>query len=347
MSKYFMTSVADVRLYDSSDVLVATAKTLMDSSIDVSVAETEVRGGKGNALQYVLSAGADLSLTLSETQFSLDFLEQTLGATLATGVNIFSEETITLDASKEGTVAGTPLAYQNTAIYAWITHVATDTVERVVFAGSTFTSAVGVEDDVVCVRYYNLDAAAKQITIGANVIPNIVRAELETQLADSTSSTNVVGSVRFTVPSLKLSGAFTMSMSPDGVSETPLTGKALAYSPTSGSCTGVDVLGYITRVIDSALWYSDVVAMALIGGDLALTHQGAATVVAKAIHDDGSVSTPPVADLTFSSTETGFATIGAQTGIIATVAPGVTIISCTITSKTSIDAALTLTVSAP
>jgi len=37
MSKLFMTSVADAYLYDEDDVLIGTSKTLMDSSIEVTV----------------------------------------------------------------------------------------------------------------------------------------------------------------------------------------------------------------------------------------------------------------------------------------------------------------------
>lgn len=339
-----MTSVADAYMYDDSDNLLATAKTLMDSSVEVTLSNTDVRGGKGNPLQYILFNGPEMNLTLTDTQFNIDFLAQTLGATLGTGVNVFSEEDVTLGAGGTGTVTGTPLAYTVTTVYGWVTH-SDATVERVTFSGSNFTSASGSENDVVCVRYYNLDSAARQVSVNANIIPNIVRVELEAQLANSESSTNVVGKVVFTIPQLSLSGAFALSMTPDGVSNTPLTGRALSYTPTSGSCANQDVLGYITRVIDSANWYDTVVAMAIVGGDIALTHPTTHTVVAKAIHSDGSVSTPPPADLTFASATGATATIGANTGLITTVATGNSLISVYPTSAPAYDASVTLTVS--
>ena len=345
MAKYFLTSVADARLYDSDDNLVATAKTLMDSSIEVALSTTDVRGGKGNPLQYILYQGADMNLTLTETQFSLDFLAKTLGQTTATGAAVFYEETVTLAGSAIGTITETALAYQNTATYVWVTH-SDDSVERLVTAGGTFTSATGSEDDVVCVRYYYTDSAAKQITINSNIIPAIVRVELEAQLANSEDSTNVVGKVVFTVPKFSLSGNFSMAMTPDGVSTTPLTGRALAHSPTTtGSCSNVDVLGYITRVLDSANWYDDCIALAIVGGDIALTHATTHTVVVKGVHSDGSVSTPPPADLTFASATGATATIGAQTGLITTVAAGSSAITCYITSKAALDVGVTLVVS--
>lgn len=344
MSKYFMTSVADAYLYDTNDNLVGTSKTLMDSSIEVTLSNTDVRGGKGNPLQYILFNGAEMNLTLTETQFSLDFLSQTLGDTLGTGVNVFSEEEITLAASAVGTIVGTAIAYQTATIYGWVTH-SDGNIERVTISGQTFTSTYGVEDDVVCVRFYNLDSAAKQIEIAANVIPGIVRVELEAQLADSESSTNVVGKVIFTIPKLSLSGAFSMSMTPDGVANTPLTGRALAYTPTSGGCANQSVLGYITRVLDSANWYDDAIALAIVGGDVTLaTTTSTKTVVVKAIHSDGSVSTPPIADLTFASVTPATATFIAS--VITGVVAGSTYVSATITSKTAIDVSIEVTVPA-
>ena len=343
MSKLFMTSVADAYLYDADDVLIGISKTLMDSSIEVTVSNTDVRGGKGNPLQYILYNGPELNMTLTETQFSLDFLAATLGDTLGTGANVFTQEDVTLGGGGAGTITGTAIAYQTATIYGWVTH-SDGTIERVTISGTSFTSSYGSSGDDVCIRYYNLDSAAKQIVVNANIIPSIVRVELEAQLADSEASTNVVGKVIFTVPKLALSGAFSMSMTPDGVANTPLTGRALSYTPTSGTCANQAVLGYITRVIDSANWYDDAIALAIVGGDIALTHPDTQLITVKAVHSDGSVSEPPTADLTFDSGTPATATISGA-GLITTVATGSSWIGVTITAKTEIDVYIDLTVS--
>ena len=44
--KKFLTSVADCYFYDESDNLLAYGKTLLDSSLDVKLASTEVRVGR-------------------------------------------------------------------------------------------------------------------------------------------------------------------------------------------------------------------------------------------------------------------------------------------------------------
>ena len=51
-TKKFLTSVMDAYLYDESDNLLGIAKTLIDSSLDVKLASSEVRGGRGNQVLY-------------------------------------------------------------------------------------------------------------------------------------------------------------------------------------------------------------------------------------------------------------------------------------------------------
>jgi len=341
--KYFLTSVADVWLYDENDNLVGTSKTLMDSSLELTLSNTDVRGGKGNALQYILYQGADLNVTLTDTQFNLDFLAKTSGQNLATGANVYAEEDVTLGAAGAGTVTGTPIVIQGSTIYGWVTH-SDGYVERVTFTGQNFTSAYGAENDVVCVRYFNTNAAAKELTINANIVPSIVRCVMDAQLASSDDSANIIGKVEFVINRLTLSGNFALSMTADGVATTPLTGRALSYTPTSGSCANQAVYGTITRVVDSANWYDDVEALAIVNGDLALTDPATEQLLVKAVHTDGSVSTPPVADLTFASDDAGVATVDSA-GLVTTVAAGTTYISVTITAKPAVDAAVECVVS--
>jgi len=344
-NNYFVTSVADARLFDFNDNLVATSKVLMDSSIEVTTSNTDVRGGKGNALQFIYWHSGDLSVTLTDTQFNLAFLAESVGDTLTTGADVYAKETVTLGAGGAGTVLGTPKAIQGTSAYGWITHDGVDTEERVMFSGSGFTSTVGAENDVVCVYYYKTDSAAKQMKINSNIVPNKLRLVLDAQLAEKNdSSANVIGKVEFIVPKFQLSGAFSLTMTADQVMQTPITGRALETAVTSNGCSASGVLAYVTRVIDDANWYDDVEALAFVGGDVALTHPDTYQTTVRAVHTDGGVSTPPVADLTFATDAAGTATISSA-GLITSVAAGTTYASVTITSKTSIDASIEVVIS--
>lgn len=344
-NKEFMVSVADLWAYDESDNLILTGKTLVDSSIEVTLGNADIRGGQGNQLQHVYYHSSDMTINIMEAQFNLAYLASTIGSTLGTGANVYTEEDVTLTAGGAGTVTGTPLAtLGQTTIYGWVT-LTDGTVEKVTFTGSAF-SCSGAENDVVCVRYYNLNAAAKEITIKSNIVPSVLKLVMSTQLASGDVASNIIGEVQIVVPKATLTGAFSLTMAADGVSQTPLNARALAFTPSSeAGCDIIAAYAYLKKILFNTNWYDDAIALAIVGGDITLASTtGTQQTVVKAIHSDGSVSTPPVADLTFSSDAVGTATYVA--GLVTGVAAGTTTIRVTITAKTAIDAAVDVTVPA-
>ncbi len=336
--KKFLTSVADVFGYDQNDVLVFTSKTLLDSSMEVTLGSSEVRGGRGNQLLYTYYHTGAMAITLNDTQFNLALLSATAGQDIVTGNNVYTEETITLGGSGGGTVTGTPLAIQGVALYGWVTQLS-GTIERVTFTGSTFPSSSGTSGDIVCVRYYALDAASRSVTIPANAIPKIVRLVMSAQLNSSDVATNKIGEVQIIVPKFSLSGAFTLSMTSDGVSQTPLSGVAYSFSDTeSAACTSAPVYAKVIEIIDNANWYDGVIALAISGGDFALnTGNSPLQLYVYAIRTGEAPFLAPVADLTFASSDGAKATVGANTGIVTRVAAGTTTISAEITAVPTID----------
>lgn len=349
LTKKFMTSVADVFGYDENDNLLFTSKTLLDSSIEVTLGSTEVRGGRGNQLLYVYYHSNAMNVTLNDTQWNLQMLGATVGETIATGSDIYTEETITLGASGSGTVTGTPLAIQGTTIYGWVTQL-DGTIQRVTFSGSTFASSTGTSGDVVCVRYYAADAAARSITIPANSIPKVVRLVMEASLNSGDESANKIGKIQFIVYKATLSGSFTLSMTSDGVSQTPLTAMALAYQDAeTAACTSEPVYAKIVEVLDNANWYDNLIAIAVEGGNFSLaTTLGTKTLVVYGITSN-AMDAPFIidnAELSFTSATTGVATAGLHTGLITGISAGTSLISVVVDDKTSIEAQLTVTVPA-
>jgi hypothetical protein len=346
--KKFLTSVADVYGYDQSDNLVFTAKTLLDSSIDVKLGSTEVRGGRGAQLQYVYYHTNAMTVTLNDTQFNLAFLASTVGQSVVTGNNIYAEETITLGASGGGTVTGTPLAIQGTTLYGWVSQV-NGTTERVTFSGSTFASSSGTIGDSVCVRYYKANTGSTSVLIPANAIPKVVRLVMEAPLNSADVSTNQIGKVQFVVYKAVLSGSFTLNLKSDGVSQTPLTAMALAYSDaTTAACTSAPVYAKIIEIQDSANWWDGVTALAISGGDFGITAgTSPKTLVVYAIKPDG-ITAPfvvPNADLDFTSSTGAVATIGLHTGIVTRIGNGTSLLTAQITAAPLIDASCTVTAS--
>jgi hypothetical protein len=339
--KLFVFGVANAWAYDTEGTIVFQSKTLADSSLTAAVQAVDVRGGQGNFLLARYFHSPSLDLTLNDTQWNLNFIANTTGSSVTTGKNVYDEESITLAAAGAGTVVGTPLAVEGTTLYGWVI-LADGTEEKVEFTGKNFSCA-GAEGDVVIVRYYGLDSAARSMTIKNNFIPKIVRLVLEAQLFSSDQAANKVGTVLMEFPRVQLSGGFTVSLTSDGVSSTPMEAAALSYTP-AGSNEGV--LGYITQRITGTTWHSNVKALAIEGGDFGLTVGQTKQLVVYAIPNDGGAAfrVPSYADLTFASSDATKATVSAA-GLVTFVAAGPTTVKCSITAKNSVDANVVVTCS--
>ena len=341
--KKFLVSTADVYGYDSNDNLLFVGKTLLDSSIETTLSNTDVRAGKGNQLQYIYYHTAEMNITINEAQFSLEFLALNTGSSIETGADIWTEESVAVTNGAGVVTKGTPLAIQTQTIYGWVTKE-DGTVERVVFEGANFTLSDGSYNGTVCVRYYTNDAAARKVTVYADMLPSTIRLVMVGTLASSDSTTNQIGTVQIEVPRASMTGAFTLSMTPDAVAQTPLSVRALASTKTAGGCGGNrPIYATITEKVNGAKWYDNVIALAIKGGDFDLKSGDSKTLQVYAIKNDGSAAfLAPVGGLTFVSSETSKATV--EGGIVSGVAPGSSTIKATITEVPEIDANVVVTV---
>jgi hypothetical protein len=352
MSKKFLVGVGNVTAFNIStgDILFK-SKTILDDSIDITTASEEISAGQGNALQYIYYHSGRFNAKLTETQFSLNMIGQNVGASILTGKNIWTEETVTLGAAGAGTVVGTPLLTPDVSgsdIYGYVTD-ADGTTTKVTFSGSDFTLVTGAENDIVCVQYFALDSAARYVTVNSNFLPSVVRLVIDTQLASSDESSaagsSIIGKVQVEVPRFQISGSQSISMTASGVAQTPLEGMALSYAGTGG-CAGSGHYATITEVVDTSNWYDNVTFLAIADDTIALTHPDTSTLVVWAVPSNGdSAFIAPVADLSFTSGTVGTCNVGLHTGIITTVAAGSSIITCVITNKNTVGTTATVTVS--
>ena len=269
--KKFLVSTANVYGYDSDDNLLFVGTTLMDSSIETTLSNTDVRAGQGNQLQYIYYHTAEMNITINEAQFSLPYLALSVGSAITTGAEIWTTETVTVT-NGAGTVSGTPLPVSNATLYGWVNDK-NDNVERVTFSGSSFTMSDSTYNGDVCIRYYTTDAAARKVTLYADMLPSTIRLVMEAQLCSSDSTTNRIGTLQVEVPKASMTGAFTLSMTPDSVAQTPLSVRALSYTPKSnGGCTANrPVYAEIREILFDRNWYDNVTALAIEGGDFSLT----------------------------------------------------------------------------
>lgn len=341
----FLTSVADVYAYDADDNIVFTSKTLLDSSIEVTLGSAPVRGGRGNQLQYTYYHTGEFNVTLTDTQWNLALLGSTVGDVQTALYDYYKEENVTMSGSS-ASVTGTPLAFEGETIYGWATSPSGVT-EKVIFDESgTFAVSGSVAGDW-CVRYYTENATSgNAITISANMVPKVVKLVMETQLNSADVTTNKIGMVQIIIPRLQLSGAFSISMTADGIANTPLTGTALAFSDAASQGCGVSE-GYYARiieVIDNTSWYDNLIALAADGGDFSLAVDATETLTVFGIPSSGVSFKIPNDELTFTSGTPAVATAGSATGIITGKTSGSSIITFIITDMASIAGEVTVTV---
>jgi len=335
----FLTSVADVYGYDNKDTLLFTGKTLLDSSIETSLGSAPVRGGRGNQLQYIYYHTGEMKIALTETQWNLAFLGYTVGSApsvTSSNVAMYLEESIEVDSGSATagfvlkTIANTALVWLGlTTIYGWATTTSGNTFAGTFDGtGKTFSSAAAgsstdpvAPGDKVCVRFYAYNADATYIRVNANMIPSVVKLVMETQLNSADVTTNKIGIVQIIVPTATLSGAFTIAMKADGVSNTPLSATALSYSGVAGvdACVNEPYYAEIIEIIDSANWYDNIIGLSVIGGDFSLATGDTATLNVYAIPSSGSAFKAPLGgeiDFAVSDADgTGMA-IDASTGLI-------------------------------
>ena len=316
--KKFLTSVADVFGYDGSDNLLFVAKTLLDSSIEVSLGAAPVRGGRGNQLQYTYYHTAEMKFNLTETQWNLEMLGATTGGTFELG-SYYVTENATVTASS-GSVTKTPIAFDGTTIYGWATSPLGVT-QRVTFTGTNFTVTGSETSGTWCVRYYTANVSSgKSMTVKASMIPQIVKLVMETQLNSADVTTNKIGMVQIIVPKAQLSGAFTISMKADGVSNTPLTGTALSFTPSGTSTDACNVDAYyakIVEIIDSTNWYDNVVSLSISGGNFSVAKNASSTLTVYAVPSSGASFKVGNTYLDFySASQSASCPVGLHTGVV-------------------------------
>lgn len=342
--KKFLVSTANVYGYDSDDNLLFVGTTLMDSSIETTLSNTDVRAGQGNQLQYIYYHTAEMNITINEAQFSLPYLALNVGSSIVTGAKVWTTEDVTVTAGA-GTVQGTPLGITGSTLYGWVTDKEGN-IERVTFTGNSFTMSDTTYEGDVCVRYYASDAAARQITVYADMLPSTIRLVMEAQLCSSDSTTNRIGTLQVEVPKASMTGAFTLSMTPDSVAQTPLTVRALSYTPTNkGGCTADrPVYATITEILYDSNWYDNVTALAIDGGDFSLAVDATKALKVFAVPNDGTAAfLAPITGITFASDDDTKASVTTN-GVVEGEAAGTATIKATITDKPEIDANVVVTV---
>jgi hypothetical protein len=264
------------------------------------------------------------------------------------GGDAFVQESVVLSAGASGTVTGTPVAFGTYGTIGWVALPNSNNWQKVTFTSSAFTSPVGASGDSVCVKYIKNESAARKLIVSANIIPDTIHVIGKVGLFAGDSSnlqaSTKVGYVQFEIPRFLLNGSQEISMTSNGVSNTPLSGSALEVSSTT--CDGDGYYAIITEIISSSKWYDTCYALAVVDDSISLDATNTtATLDVRALYTNAMPNKPSYADLTFTSSTPATATVNSS-GVITRVAAGTTVITVVITNKNTISAQADVTVTA-
>ena len=350
MSRQFLAGAATVDML-VGDQLIATATTLLDSSITVGSTAEEVRGGPGAKLlgKYYHTSTFDINLT--DVLFKLEYFAFQTGSAIQQIADVFTSEQVTLGAGGSGTITGTPAVYQSYGTIGWAAKPGSDAYQKITFTEKAFTVAGAKEGDIYCVKYISTDNAARQITISSSFIPSEVALVMTANLyraggrgENDVNNSSKIGIVQVLVPRFQFNGSMELSMTSTGVANSPIAGSAL--DNPSADCSDGGYYAIITEQLSDSSWYDNVFALAIEDSDIELaTTTGTATLSVYALPLNGAAFKPPYEDLTFTSAANGTATV-TQEGVVTGVAHGSTTVTVSIKNKAGVEAIANITVPA-
>lgn len=350
MSRQFLAGAATVDML-VGDQLIATATTLLDSSITVGSTAEEVRGGPGAKLlgKYYHTSTFDINLT--DVLFKLEYFAFQTGSAVQQIADVFTSEQVTLGAGGSGTITGTPAVYQSYGTIGWAAKPGSDAYQKITFTEKAFTVAGAKEGDIYCVKYISTDNAARQITISSSFIPSEVTLVMTANLyraggrgENDVNNSSKIGIVQVLVPRFQFNGSMELSMTSTGVANSPIAGSAL--DNPSADCSDGGYYAIITEQLSGSSWYDNVFALAIEDSDIELaTTTGTATLSVYALPLNGAAFKPPYEDLTFTSAANGTATV-TQEGVVTGVAQGSTTVTVSIKNKAGVEAIANIAVPA-
>ena len=324
---------------DTGD-LILTSKTLVDSGINFTITEEEVRGGLANAKLGSYFHDSGLALTLTDSLFSLDMLSLQLGSTITVGTDVRIIEQVTV-ADGKITVKETPQPFGNFGVIGWASKVGEDSWTTIKFTDATKEANVsGFENgDVVCVKYYKQDVSAEDFVVSSAFIPSQIYGVLTLPLfkagteAKSYSSSSKVGEVQIEIPNFLFNGTVDLSLTSSGATTTPLSGNALVTFTGSESCESNE--GYyakLKQITYNKDEFADVKAIAVANGNIEMKVNEKVTLQVYALYS--GTKAPRLLDnskLTFVSKTQVTATVGGTDGIVSALTEGTTTIEVAVT----------------
>jgi len=214
----FLTSVADVKLYDDkTGDLILNGKTLINSSMTQAIQSQAIYAGKGSKKLFEYNYQKELSFSIEDATFNTSYIcLQNNTKVLRELSDYYTNEYVTLDGSGKGTLSQKPVGN---------IHIENEngTFTQIISNGKEFTypTLSGQEVQVS----YAYKEMMDNITLSADSFPRAVRMVLN---GDIMTNNGKEEEMQIVVPKFKPDGAMELSMTHDGVSSSSLAGTSLA-----------------------------------------------------------------------------------------------------------------------
>lgn len=255
MAQCFLASVGRAEAYrkvNNELVHFFSAKTLTDSSINISVSAEEVRGGQGAKLLGQFFHTSVFGLTMTDAMFKLEYLQAQTGGIIENGGFGLKEVSLTTDSTGKMTLPTPPVAVlegQNTVV--WYNAPGDNNyMSAVVPVGTTEITVPGAEEgSTYCVHYWEDKASARKLIVPADFVPYELVVFLTTRLyagdASARETGKPVGEVTVKIPRFQLNGTVDLAMEMASPATIALEGNALAYDDDCNGAKYAEIVEYI------------------------------------------------------------------------------------------------------
>lgn len=325
---------------------------IQTNSLSTSTNMGEINGSLRNPVLLNLPDSAKVELQITAATSSLESRALSTGGELSYNGIIPVIETVTLGAAGPLTVSQPPVApYGIDKVYGFvdksgIAYEIDDETKQVI----GFTGEAG---HTYCVRYFVKAASAHQLRIAANFEPNIeicmIRMPLYTTQGTSSTQGTRWGDRYIWIPRMQFTGNAPVKGDQTDADSEDLSGTALPYEEAMAEGVCLDessfALAYMVDMPASGE-LALVRGLAVVGGEMSLKNGDTAYVPVKYVMEDGTLTQPRYAALTFSTTDSGHFTVGAHTGLVTATGVGSGEIEVALTEDEDIKTVLNVTVTA-
>lgn len=316
--KNFVVSVCDAIGKDpTTKEILFVGKTLINSALKETIQSKEITGGFGNGLQYEFSYGKKLECDIEDCKFEPTFLALNNGVLITSETNDYfaHNEVVTLT-DGVGSLAQTPIG----KVYVEMPDGTNQIVDTSNLKPITIGSAT---IDIVCTYQYS--TTVDTISIDSDKYPSSIELTLISKVFNANGQSK---ELQIFIPKYKISGSMDLSFTADGVSSSKLSGKALATNTNNYAKIMMKTLGSNSIPVTQIACTTAEVTLA-----------NAATKTLEVIGIRGGVYGNVLmsnADLTFTSSVVGVATVGEHTGLLTWIGAGDTVVEIKLTSDATI-----------